>query len=172
MRRALPFLPVLLIACGDPTNPTNDGLDAVPEHGGSIAVEDLYGDWLDVQDSGRTHVHEHWEQDPNGTPVGLGYVLSGKDTVFIEHLALIRHNDTLNYAVSIGHDGGEPVLFKLVHDKDSLVFVNPTHDMPQRIVYIPEGKNAWHAIVGGTNKGRTSTDHYHFKRVIDGNVVP
>ncbi|MCB9179298.1 MAG: hypothetical protein H6590_07740 [Flavobacteriales bacterium] len=171
MRQALPLLPLLLIACGDHKAP-NKVEENSPVQGLQVAVEDLFGDWLDVQDSGRTQVHEHWERDPNGTPVGLGYVLSGKDTVFIEHLALVRHDDTLNYAVSIGHDGGGPVLFKLTHDRDSLVFENPQHDMPQRIVYIPDGRNAWHVIVSGTNKGRTSTDHYRFKRVIDGNVIP
>ncbi|HNR54419.1 MAG TPA: DUF6265 family protein [Flavobacteriales bacterium] len=171
MRRALPILPFLLVACGERTT-TNNREVSSSEQGGPVAVEGLFGDWLDVQDSGRTNVHEHWERDPNGTPVGLGHVLSGKDTVFIEHLALVRHDDTFNYAVSIGHGGGEAVLFKLTHDRDSLVFENPEHDMPQRIVYIPEGSNAWHVIVSGTNKGRTSADHYRFKRVIDGTVMP
>lgn len=163
MRSIWLLCPTLLLACSAAPEQHEGTTD---EAGKTVSVEGLYGDWLDVQDSGRTLVHEHWERGADGTPSGMGYVLSGKDTVFIEHLALLRVRDTLHYAVSIGADGGEAVLFKLVHDRDSLVFTNPTHDMPQRIVYVPEGPDAWHAIVSGTLKGTTAVDHYHFKRVV------
>ncbi|MBL7946529.1 MAG: hypothetical protein JNN32_10745 [Flavobacteriales bacterium] len=163
MRSIWIVCPTLLLACSAP--PEQHGGTAA-EPGKTVAIEGLYGEWLDIQDSGRTLVHERWERGTDGTPSGMGYVLSGKDTVFIEHLALLKVRDTLHYAVSIGADGGEAVLFKLVHDQDSLVFTNPDHDMPQRIVYVPEGPDAWHAIVSGTLKGTTAVDHYHFERVV------
>lgn len=153
----------LLLAC---TPSPEESARSTDEAGKPVAIEGLYGDWLDIQDSGRTHVYEHWERGADGTPSGTGHVLSGKDTVFIEHLALLKVRDTLHYAVSIGAGGGEAVLFKLMHDQDSLVFINPEHDMPQRIVYVPDGPDAWHAIVSGTLKGTTAVDHYHFKRVV------
>jgi len=162
MHRTLILFPLVLLACSPPATPTEaDGSAAAS----TVAIEGLYGDWLDIQDSGRTYVHEHWELGADGTPSGLGYVLSGNDTVFIEHLALLTLRDTLHYAVSVGSQGGPAVLFKLIHDQDSLVFVNPQHDMPQRIVYTPAGPDAWHAIVSGTHQGETAVDHYHFKRV-------
>ncbi|MGV3637090.1 MAG: DUF6265 family protein [Flavobacteriales bacterium] len=165
MRSSLLLGPALLLAGTSATERSTSTDDTV---GNPVAVEGLYGDWIDIQDSGRTVVHEHWELGRDGNPTGLGHVLSGKDTVFIEHLALLKVRDTLHYAVSVGANGGEAVLFKLVHDRDSLVFTNPDHDMPQRIVYVPEGPDAWHAIVSGTLKGSTAVDHYHFKRASKG----
>ena len=162
MRRFLILLPVTFLACSQPaTRPEAEKRSTSR----TVAIEGLYGDWLDIQDSGRTYVHEHWELGADGTPSGLGYVLSGNDTVFIEHLALLTLRDTLHYAVSVGSQGGPAVLFKLIHDQDSLVFVNPQHDKPQRIVYTPAGPDAWLAIVSGTHQGETAVDHYHFKRV-------
>ncbi|MBX2973314.1 MAG: hypothetical protein KF797_09435 [Flavobacteriales bacterium] len=165
MQRSWLLAPTLLFACASPQEPAaitgGDGTST----GTKVDIESLFGDWLDIQDSGRTYVHEHWERGADGTPTGIGHVLSGKDTVFIEHLALLTIRDTLHYAVSIGSKGGEATLFKLVHDRDSLVFTNPAHDMPQRIVYVPQGPDAWHAIVSGTHKGRMAVDHYHFDRV-------
>ncbi len=158
------LVPILFVACSASDGPASHAsIDG--SSGTKVDVETLFGNWLDVQDSGRTQVHEQWERGADGTPSGLGYVLSGKDTVFIEHLALLTIKGTLHYAVSIGRDGGQATLFKLVHDRDSLVFTNPTHDMPQRIVYVPQGPDAWHTVVSGTQHGRTSVDHYHFKRV-------
>lgn len=161
MRGVLPLLPALLIACGQPGERSSTDVRS----GEVVPLDRLLGDWYDMQDSGRTTVLEHWERGSDGMPVGVGYVLSGRDTVFIEHLGIVLRNDTLHYAVSIGRDGGEAVLFKLIHDRDSLVFSDPQHDMPQRIVYIPQGNDAWHTIVSGTNKGVARTAHYHFKRV-------
>lgn len=168
MSRALfATLFISYIACAQPQAHT----ETTPESTGTkVDIEGLFGDWLDVQDSGRTYVHEHWERGKDGTPIGLGCVLSGKDTVFIERLALVRLNDTLHYAVSIGSQGGEATLFKLIHDRDSLVFANPAHDMPQRIVYVPQGPDAWHASVSGIHQGRIVTDHYHFERTRKGEV--
>lgn len=162
MRCFLILVPVTFLACSQPA-PLPEGDEKAT--GRTVSIEGLYGDWLDIQDSGRTYVHEHWELGADGTPSGLGHVLSGNDTVFIEHLALLTLRDTLHYAVSVGSQGGPAVLFKLIHDQDSLVFVNPQHDMPQRIVYAPMGPDAWHAKVSGTHQGETAVDHYHFKRV-------
>lgn len=167
MHRLTPIaFTTLLFACAaDPPQVENKPSRNEVNTGVRIGIDDLAGQWLDVQDSGRTYVHERWERDPNGTMTGLGCVLSGKDTVFIENMAIVTVNDTFYYAVNTGPGSGEAVLFKLVHDRDSLVFTNPAHDMPQRIVYVPQGPDGWHAIVSGTNGGKTVTDHYRFTRL-------
>lgn len=159
-----PLIAALLLACGNPSPTTDEGPDPSPS-GTPITPDGLLGEWVDVQDSGRTHVHERWQYTKDSTLSGVGCVLTGKDTVFIEHLALLKVRDTLHYAVSVGKGGGQAVLFKLVHDRDSLVFTNPSHDMPQRIVYTPNGPDGWTARVSGAQHGRIAVDVYRFNRV-------
>ncbi len=93
MRSIWLLCPTLLLAC---SASREESAQSTGEAGKSVAIEGLYGDWLDIQDSGRTHVYEHWERGADGTPTGTGHVLSGKDTVFIEHLALLKVRDTLH----------------------------------------------------------------------------
>lgn len=157
---------IVLVACtngapssGGPTAPSGETA------GKRIPIDGLEGSWVDVQDSGRKEVHEHWTRDANGILTGFGWVLSGRDTVQIEHMALLMVDDTLHYAARTGSGSGEAVLFKLTHDRDSLVFTAPAHDMPQRIVYVPRGPDAWDAIVSGTNGRGTIVEHYRFKRM-------
>lgn len=136
---------------------TNDGI---------VEPMDLIGAWQDVQDSGRTVFREIWEKADDGGLKGLGFVLSGKDTVFIEHLAIRDIENTLHYTATIGdqNDGGT-VHFGLVHAQDSLVFTNPQHDFPQRIVYTPVESHGWSVTVSGRAKGMLITDRYLFSRM-------
>lgn len=129
-----------------------------------IDFDGLIGEWQDVQDSGRTVFNEHWSRAADGTLVGLGFVLSGKDTVFIEHLGILHMDTSTYYAATVNNqNSGEAVLFRMVHSFDSLVFTDPAHDLPQRIVYIPTNGN-WDVTVSGSNAGRTMSEHYHFSR--------
>lgn len=158
-------LAAALVACSPQAkDPVRDALPMVPSST-PVDLDGLIGEWQDVQDSGRTVFNEHWSRAADGTLVGLGFVLSGKDTVFIEHLGILRMDTTTYYAATINNqNSGAAVLFKLVHSFDSLVFTDPTHDFPQRIVYAPvNGK--WEVTVSGIDKaGKAASEHYHFSR--------
>lgn len=130
-----------------------------------VDMNTLVGKWQDVQDSGRTIFNEQWEQAADGSFSGLGFVLSGKDTVFIEHLGIVPYNGVPHYAATIQtRNAGAAVLFELIHQQDSLVFSNPRHDFPQRIVYVPNSSGGWDVTVSGIEEGARVKDHYHFKR--------
>lgn len=167
MYRAFPTLLLLGIISCSPQEPKQDPATAHLAEPTTVDLDGLMGEWADVQDSGRTVFNEHWHRAPDGTLVGLGCVLSGRDTVFIEHLGILDHEGKIQYAATIdAQNSGEVVLFELVHRTDSLVFTNPDHDYPQRIVYVPNGPDAWNVFVSGTAKGMRTMDHYQFKRKV------
>ncbi|HRH70660.1 MAG TPA: DUF6265 family protein [Flavobacteriales bacterium] len=160
-----PALAAVVVACS--TQAPDTVQDQIPMVPSSVPVDfnDLIGEWEDVQDSGRTVFNEHWSRAADGTLVGLGFVLSGKDTVFIEHLGILHMDTSTYYAATVNNqNSGAAVLFKLVHSFDSLVFTAPDHDFPQRIVYTPVN-GSWEVKVSGTDKaGKAMSDHYHFTR--------
>ncbi len=161
----LPILTVILAACGQQHDPAPSTTDEAPTSIGKVELDGLLGEWHDVQDGGKTVFHENWERNESGILVGLGFVLSGQDTVFIEHLGIVQFDGATHYAATIrSQNSGEAVLFKLVHDQDSLVFTNPEHDFPQRIVYVPVDNDHWNVTVSGKEKGITTTDRLHFSR--------
>lgn len=153
-----------LFGCSPPTDAPP--AEATTGSHGNVDPMTLIGAWEDVQDSGMTVFREQWEKAEDGSLTGLGFVLSGNDTVFIEHLAIRPIKDTLHYTATIKtqNDGGT-IQFKLVHARDSLVFTNPEHDFPQRIVYIPQGADGWNVMVSGRSKGLLVTDRYIFSRM-------
>lgn len=165
MRSALfPALAAALVACSQQAPDPAQDHSATARTSTPVDLDGLIGEWQDVQDNGRTVFNEHWSRAADGTFVGLGFVLSGKDTVFIEHLGILRSDTATFYAATVNNqNSGAAILFKLVHDRDSLVFINPAHDFPQRIVYVPVSGN-WDVTVSGANGGRTTTDRYHFSR--------
>ncbi len=165
MRHSFILLSILAVGCSAPQPPANTTGKIDQPAPATIDLDALIGEWQDVQDSGRTVFNEHWSRHTDGSMQGLGFVLSGKDTVFIEHLGILNIDSTLHYAATIrSQNNGQAVLFKLVQDQDSLVFTNPVHDFPQRIVYAPAGPDHWHVTVSGMQKGEAQQDRYHFHR--------
>ncbi|MBL7952153.1 MAG: hypothetical protein JNM62_10585 [Flavobacteriales bacterium] len=163
MRHSFILPSILAIGCSAP--PANTVEEATLGNTNRIELNGLIGEWQDVQDSGRTVFNENWSRHPDGSLQGLGFVLSGKDTVFIEHLAILDIDSETHYAATIrSQNNGQAVLFKLIHDHDSLVFAAPAHDFPQRIVYTPVGREHWNVTVSGVQKGQALVEHYHFQR--------
>jgi hypothetical protein len=124
-------------------------------------IKDLEGKWIDDQSDDSTVFHEHWQLLPDGSMDGLGFVMLGKDTVFIEHLGILHTDTGTYYSAQIpAQNEGRPVYFKLHPGGDSLSFVNPAHDFPQRIVYRKDG-DAWHVDVSGRDDDGPRSMRFH-----------
>jgi hypothetical protein len=66
---------------------------------------------------------------------GRGINLKGTDTVFVEKLKIIVRENTIFYVADVP-ENKEPVLFKATAiTNTSVVFENPQHDFPKKIVY-------------------------------------
>ncbi len=126
--------------------------------------EQLLGEWYSPMEDGRTVFHEQWRRSGGGNLEGLGFVMSGNDTVFIEHLGILFTDSGTWYSALIPtQNDGVPVHFRRTEDHDSLVFVNPEHDFPQRISYAPRGDGTWSVSVRGTEQGEGRVERFHFR---------
>lgn len=126
----------------------------------------LMGKWHDVQADGITVFHEHWDRSDDLFYSGLGFVMSGADTVFIENLYIAYDSLGAHYSARIPTQNNEAyVRFGLTNaSEDSMVFENPEHDFPQRIAYVIQGDSVWNVVVSGIEKGVARTEKFHFTR--------
>ncbi|MBP6312331.1 MAG: hypothetical protein KA408_08700 [Flavobacteriales bacterium] len=173
-------LVVLLCACNNGSNTGVDeslSNDLVPSdtlvdqqdsslHLLSGLVLKLLGEWNDIQDDGTTVFHEQWQRTDDALFTGLGFVMSGADTVFIENLSISWDTAGAKYSARIPtQNGGDYVDFKLTAVSiDSMVFEAPEHDFPQRIAYVIQGDSVWNVVVSGTEKGIARSERFHFTR--------
>jgi hypothetical protein len=157
------LLYALLPACGDGPEKaieTTPPAPNVPE-----LVLALQGDWVDQVDSSGNVFMERWWPGDQGTILdGIGHVRAGKDTVWIEHLCIVQDAYGIHYEARIPSvNEGRPVRFALTAlAGDSMVFENPAHDYPQRIVYTRTA-GGWNAHVSGIEEGRPTSETFLFQ---------
>lgn len=165
---------ILLAICGctaPVTDGTTTGVDTVATStsdatvkGAQDLIDDLVGQWVDDPGEDSTIFHEQWHRLDARHYEGLGFVMLGNDTVSIEHLNINLTDTGMFYAAEIPtQNEGRPVYFKLTSANDSLVFENPQHDFPQRIVYRPQEPAGWVAFVSGSMQGEQRMMQFHLK---------
>lgn len=130
----------------------------------------LMGAWTDSVSEPGALVHEIWRRTDDAFCSGLGFVMVENDTVFIEHIWLAPDDSTgavsYNVRVPSQNDGGTVRFALTACAGDSMVFENPAHDFPQRIVYAFQANGEWIARVSGQGKdGASRGFSYRFKRV-------
>lgn len=96
---------------------------------------------------------EHWIAPKAGTMLGLHRDVSEGRTVFFEYLRIEVRDDGIFYVAS--PKGRSGVSFRLVeHTDQRVVFENPDHDFPQRILYWLAEDGALNARIEGLRDGR------------------
>lgn len=139
-------------------------VDSSVRHLEELAMR-LVGEWHDVQADGKTVFHEQWQRTDDAFYAGLGFVMSGSDTVFIEHLNISWDSAGARYSARIpSQNNGAYVDFGLTFaSSDSVVFADPAHDFPQRIRYAPV-PDGWDVLVSGLENGVPRSEDFHLTR--------
>lgn len=120
----------------------------------------MRGTW--VSESPRGTVTESWIGPGNGmlAAVNLSAFRNGRDTY--EFLRIADTAGGFSYFAS--PDGVKPVEFPLKDmGPQRVVFENPAHDFPQRIVYWRDGP-ALVARIEGTIRGKERSEEWRFKK--------
>ena len=115
-------------------------------------LQGLIGSWKDALGHDTSRVYENWTQTGENTLSGIGYVLSGHDTIHIEHLKITLINEEFLFTVNTGSQvNTESVRFLLMpSDPDSLVFYSNMHDFPQKILYAKEN-DSWRVTASNSS---------------------
>jgi hypothetical protein len=96
------------------------------------SVAFLAGSWRMTQGDAATE--EHWTEPLAGKMLGTARVVKGERTMSFEFLRIERRGEKLFYVAQPG--GRPPTDFELVStDGGKLVFANPAHDFPKRVMY-------------------------------------
>lgn len=83
---------------------------------------------------GETH-HEIWRKRSDQYFEGLGVIVAGSDTVFVEKLSIIIEEGNAYYIADVP-ENPEPVYFRFTSwEKNSFESENPEHDVPKKIAY-------------------------------------
>ena len=110
---------------------------------------------------------EHWEKANDSTYSGHGMMVSPKgDTLFSERIRLEQSGETVYYkpVVSGQNDGKETVFTEKSLSADEVVFENPAHDFPQRIIYKRASDSTLYARIEGMQGGKDRQEEYQYKR--------
>jgi hypothetical protein len=111
---------------------------------------------------GETVIEEQWTKPAGGTLLGTGRTIREGKTVFTEFLRISSENGALVYTARIGTPRVTPFRLKKLSPGE-VVFENPEHDFPQRILYrkAPPGLLA---RIEGTRQGRERFEEFPYQR--------
>jgi hypothetical protein len=92
-------------------------------------------------------IYESWSKTSDELLTGKSYYTENGDTMLLETIEIKQVDGEIYYCPSVSNQNdGKAIEFKLTSKKtNELVFENPEHDFPKKIVYIQEGNNinAW-----------------------------
>ncbi|QEE50169.1 hypothetical protein FUA48_11445 [Flavobacterium alkalisoli] len=125
----------------------------------------LLGEWGSVSEEGE--LTERWKKENDSVYKGESYfVINSKDTVFAEKADLVEANGKLTYIVTVpGQNNEQPVGFEMTAATDAqIVFENPAHDYPNKIVYNKISADSIMAEIFGTKNGKPATEQFPLQR--------
>jgi hypothetical protein len=135
-----------------------------PPEPGTPGVETLAwmaGSWGSAP--GAAETEEHWTAPKAGSLLGMNRTTKGGRTEMFEFLRIEARPDGIYYLASPG--GRPPTPFKLKEsEKEKVVFENPEHDFPQRILYWKNGQSLC-ARIEGMQKGKPAGQEWCWKRL-------
>ncbi len=114
----------------------------------------LLGSWKGVAGQGVSI--ERWYKQDDSTYAGMGLFIKGNVTLSQESIKLVQTGKDLYYIPTVkGQNNDQPVTFKLISATDKqLVFENPQHDFPQKIMYSLVTSDSLVAVISGVEKGK------------------
>lgn len=121
----------------------------------------MSGSWSGTQ--GGTSVEEHWTSPEGGLMLGMNRTRNGGRVVMFEFLRIVARGDSIAY-IALPRGRGETAFPMKELAGKRVVFENPTHDFPQRILYWQETPGELHARTEGMMDGKLVSEEWVWKR--------
>jgi hypothetical protein len=126
------------------------------------AIADLAwmaGSW--TGESRGVQMEEHWTAPKGNSMVGIHRDVGKGRTILFEFLRIEQQGDQLVYlSMPNGRSPATPFPLKEISGT-RVVFENPNHDFPQRVVYWKDG-NDLRARIEGTQNGKTGGEEWRW----------
>jgi hypothetical protein len=129
-----------------------------------VAANWLLGNWENKSADG--DLLESWKKVNDSLYDGESYFIKGKDTLHFEKIQMKQKGEALFYIATVkGQNNDKPVTF--IHNdtiEKQLVFENPKHDFPQKIVYSRITKDSIIIQISGIQQGKPSSERFSMKK--------
>lgn len=113
--------------------------------------------------SGPLRIDEQWSLPVGGMMLGLSRTVKQGRTVFHEFMRIETRQGVVTYTPRIG-SSQTPVAFTLIKQTaDEVVFENPAHDFPQRILYRRTSDGLF-ARIEGSKGGKERAEDFPMQR--------
>lgn len=124
----------------------------------------LLGKWENKSDEG--NLLEIWKKENDSLFIGESYFIKEKDTLHSEKIQLKQQGENLLYIATVkGQNDDKPITFKHnIEIAKQLVFENPQHDYPRKIVYKPFAKGHLLIEISGIQQEKPSSARYSMKK--------
>lgn len=107
-------------------------------------------------------MEEHWTSPKGNSMIGLHRDVGKGRTLVFEFLRIEQQGDQIVYlSMPNGRSPATPFPLKEVSGT-RVVFENPTHDFPQRIIYWKDG-NDLRARIEGSQNGKTAGEEWRWQ---------
>jgi uncharacterized protein DUF6265 len=124
----------------------------------------ITGCWRQSTGGGTRVIDEQWMSPRGGTMLGMSRTVRGDSLLEFEHLQILERSGRLVYHAE--PSGQPPADFVASTVSDTLVvFENPEHDFPQRIIYRRRGTDTLVARIEGPRNGQTRGIDFPYMRV-------
>ena len=120
----------------------------------------IAGSWQ-TDSSGRLISDEHWAKPAGGVMIGMSRTIAGDNLVSFESLRIEQRGDAIFYVASVkGRCPGTD--FKLTRaTAQEVIFENPEHDFPKRIIYRKKSATEMTAQVDAGEGTKSQVFTYH-----------
>jgi hypothetical protein len=108
---------------------------------------------------------EHWLRPAGGTMLGISRTVADRKTVEFEFTQI--RQDEKGDIFFIAKPSGQPeATFKMIKGSaHEVIFENPQHDFPQRVIYRLQGDGALLGRIEGVSKGKEKSVDFPMTRV-------
>jgi len=140
------------------------GFAVKPQEKAIIKARWLIGEWQ--HKTARGILYERWKQTNDSLLSGKSFFLRDKDTVVLETIALKQDRQGLWYIPTVrNQNDGKAVPFRLTEVTASrMVFENPEHDFPQKIMYNRISADSLVAEISGTINGTMKQQRFPMRK--------
>lgn len=108
---------------------------------------------------------EYWMKPAGGTMLGMARTMRGDRTVFTEFSRIEKRGEDFYYIARIGDPKQAATPFKVVKSSATeVVFENPEHDFPQRIIY-RSAPGGLFARIEGKQNGKERGEDFPLKEI-------